>query len=71
MGGPGVEHLGEVEVVHHREPLAVGLEAGEHLLGVSMTPLTILSATMREIGSFCSAIQTVPKPPSPICGRSV
>ena len=33
-GGPGVEHLGDVRVVHHRQCLALGLEAGEHLFGV-------------------------------------
>ncbi len=31
---PGVEHLGDVGVVHHRQCLALGLEAGDHLLGV-------------------------------------
>ena len=30
-GGPGVEHVGDIRVVHHREGLALGLEAGQHL----------------------------------------
>jgi len=32
--GPGVEHLGDVRVVHHRQCLPLRLEAGEHLFGV-------------------------------------
>ena len=31
---PGVEHLGDVRVVHHRQRLALGLEAGQHFPGV-------------------------------------
>ena len=31
---PGVEHLGNVGVVHHRQCLPLGLEAGDHLPGV-------------------------------------
>ena len=34
FGGPGVEDLGDVGVVHHRQGLALGLEAGDDLLGV-------------------------------------
>ena len=33
-GGAGVEHLGDVGVVHHRQGLALLLEAGDDLLGV-------------------------------------
>jgi hypothetical protein len=33
-GSPGIEHLGDGRVVHHRQGLALGLEAGDHLLGV-------------------------------------
>jgi hypothetical protein len=33
---------------------------------VSMPSLTIFSATLRTTGSRCSAIHTVPMPPSPI-----
>ena len=38
---------------------------------VSMPSLMIFSATRRRTGSTCSAIQTVPKPPSPICWSSL
>ena len=34
LGGAGVEHLGDVRVVHHRQRLPLGLEAGDDLLGV-------------------------------------
>ena len=38
---------------------------------VSIPALITLSATMREIGTDCSAIQTVPKPPWPMGWRSL
>ncbi len=31
FGGAGVEHLGDVGVVHQRQGLPLGLEAGDHL----------------------------------------
>lgn len=31
---PAIEDLGDVRVVHHRESLTLGLEAGHHLTGV-------------------------------------
>ena len=31
VGGAGLEHLGDVGVVHHRQRLPLGLEAGDHL----------------------------------------
>ena len=34
VGGAGVEHLGDVLVVHQRQRLALGLEAGDHLARV-------------------------------------
>ena len=34
VGGAGVEHAGDVGVVHHRERLPLALEAREHLVGV-------------------------------------
>ena len=37
----------------------------------SMPALMSLSATSRLTGSVCSAIQTVPMPPSPICSSSL
>jgi len=30
----GVEHLGDVGMIHHRQGLSLGLEAGDHLLRV-------------------------------------
>ena len=38
---------------------------------VSMPGLRTFSATLRRIGSCCSAMKTTPKPPSPICSRSL
>jgi hypothetical protein len=34
LGRPGVEHAGDVRVVHHRQGLPLGLEPGDHLAGV-------------------------------------
>ena len=34
VGRARVEHLGDVRVVHHRQRLPLGLEAGDHLPGV-------------------------------------
>src|SRR5439155_24398602 len=31
---PGIEHLGDVGMVHHRQRLPLGLEAGDDALGV-------------------------------------
>ena len=53
FGGPGVEHLGDVGVVHHGQGLPLGLEAGDDL-PVSMPSLMIFRATLR--GSCCSAM---------------
>jgi hypothetical protein len=33
LGLPGIEHLGDVRVVHHRQRLSFGLEPGNDLLG--------------------------------------
>jgi len=33
-GGSAVQHLGDVGVVHHRQGLALGLEAGDDLPGI-------------------------------------
>src|SRR5947209_999427 len=38
---------------------------------VSMPGLRTLRATFRRTGSICSAMKTTPKPPSPICSRSL
>ena len=34
LGRAGVEHAGDVRMVHHRQGLPLGLEAGDHLPGV-------------------------------------
>ena len=34
VGGAGVEHFGDVLVVHERQSLPLGLEAGDHLGGI-------------------------------------
>ena len=34
VGGAGVEHLGDVRVVHQGQGLSLGLEAGDHLVGI-------------------------------------
>jgi hypothetical protein len=34
FGGPGIEDAGDVDVVHHSQGLALGLEPGDDLLGV-------------------------------------
>ena len=34
VGRPGIQHPGDVGVVHHRQGLPLGLEAGDHLLRV-------------------------------------
>ena len=70
LGRPGVEHLGDVGVVHQGQGLALGLEPGEHLAGVHAglddlqrhDPLHRL----RLLGH-----ETVPMPPSPICSSSL
>ena len=70
VGGAGVEHSGDVRMVHHGQRLPLGLEPGDDL-GVSMPGLMTLSATLRRTGSCCSATKTRPKPPSPICSMSL
>ena len=34
LGAPGIEHLGDIGVVHHRQRLTLGLEAGDDLPGI-------------------------------------
>ena len=38
---------------------------------VSMPGLMIFRATLRRTGCCCSAMNTTPKPPSPICSSSL
>ena len=71
LGGAGVEDAGDVEMVHHGQGLPFGLEAGDDLTSLSMPGLMILRATARRTGLSCSAMKTMPMPPSPICCRSL
>ena len=34
IGGPGIQHMGDMRVVHERQRLPFGLEAGHHLLAI-------------------------------------
>ena len=54
LGGAGIEDAGDVGMVHQRQGLPLGLEAGDHL-AVSMPGLMIFSATLRRTGCCCSA----------------
>ena len=70
VGRAGVEDPGDVRVVHQRQGLPLGLEAGDDL-PVSMPGLMIFRATLRRTGCCCSAMKTTPMPPSPICCSSL
>jgi hypothetical protein len=52
-------------VVHHRQRLALLLEAGDHLARVH-AQLDDLERDLARTGFSCSAMKTEPKPPSPI-----
>ena len=54
LGGPGVEDLGDVGMIHQCQGLPLGLEARDDLLGVH-PGLMIFRATLRRTGSICSA----------------
>ena len=62
--GAGVEHPGDAGVVHQREGLALGLEAGHDLLGVHAR-LDDLQGDARRRARVCSARYTTPMPPLP------
>ena len=51
IGRAGVEHLGDVGMIHHRQRLALRLEARDHRR-VSIPSLMILSATRRLDGTL-------------------
>jgi hypothetical protein len=57
-------------MVHHRQRLALGLKAGDDLPAVHPR-LDDLKRDAAFDGSRCSAIQTSPKPPSPILSSSL
>ena len=54
VGGPGVEHLGDVGVVHQGQGLCSAAKRAMTWT-VSMPGLMILSATRRRTGWSCSA----------------
>ena len=56
--GAGVEQLGDVRMVHQRDGLALGLEAGQDRLRLPRSARISLTATRRLTGSVWSAIQT-------------
>ncbi len=66
LGLAAVEDFGDVRVVHHRERLALGLEARDDLAGVHAGFEDLDGDTAPGTGSVCSAMKTVPKPPSPM-----
>ena len=70
VGRAGVEHLGDVRMVHQRQACRSASKRAM-TCRVSMPGLMILSATVRRIGSSCSAMKTTPMPPSPICCSSL
>ena len=51
VGRAGVEHLGDVRMVHQRQRLPLGLEAGDAPAACPCPALMILSATVRRTGS--------------------
>ncbi len=51
VGGTGVEHLGNARVVHQGQGLALGLEAGDHLVGIQ-TRLDDLQGHLSPNGSL-------------------
>ena len=55
VGRAGIENLGDVRMVHQRQRLPLGLEPGDHLLGVH-AELDDLERDAARTGSFCSAM---------------
>ena len=71
VGGAGVEDPGDVGVVHQRQGLALGLEPGQHLAAVHAGLDHLQGDASACTGSVCSAMKTMPMPPSPICSSSL
>src|SRR6266700_4010926 len=61
----GVQHPGDVGMVHHGQRLPLGLEARHHGVRIH-TVFEDLERACRCTGSICSATYTDAKPPSPI-----
>ena len=61
-GHAGLEDGGDVRVFHDRERLPLHLESGQHFPRIH-AGLRTFSATVRRIGSRCSARRTTPNPP--------
>jgi hypothetical protein len=70
LGRASFQDLGDVRVIHHGQGLAFLLETSQDRLGVHPS-LDQLEGHLRRTGCVCSATQTVPMPPSPICSRSL
>ena len=64
---PGVEDPGDVGMVHQGQGLPLGLEAGDDLAAVHARLDQLEGDLAAAPAAVCSAIQTVPMPPSPIC----
>ena len=71
LGRAAVEHLGDVRVVHQGQGLPLRLEARQDAASSPSPALMSFTATLRRTGCVCSAIQTVPMPPSPIASSSL
>jgi hypothetical protein len=70
LGRAAVEHLGDVGVVHQRQRLAFGFEPRDDLARVH-AELDDLERDLAHDGCVCSAMYTDPKPPSPMCCKSL
>ena len=55
LGGSGVEHFGDVGMVHHRQRLPLGFEPGDDLLCVH-AQLDDLQGDLARTGCSCSAM---------------
>ena len=69
-GRPGVEHLGDVRVVHQGQGLPLGLEPGDHLPGVHPR-LDHLQGHLPADRLGLLGHEHQPMPPSPICSSSL
>ena len=69
FGRTAVEHFGDIGMIHEHNAWRSAPNRVSTALD-DMPGLISLRATMRRMGSRCSAIQTVPMPPSPITSSS-
>ena len=70
VGRAGVEDLGDVGMVHERQRWRSAANRAS-TWRLSIPALIIFSATVRLIGRVCSAMKTVPMPPSPMVCKSL